>query len=87
MFAELEVILLLYSITNQNGVILVKKVSNCAGKGGNVWRERMTPCCSHWATEGLSIISSVWQTEISDGFQNALEGMFVRLQVCSFQRY
>lgn len=42
MLAGLEVILLLYPIANQNGVVLVKKLSNCAGKGGNGWRERMT---------------------------------------------
>lgn len=45
-------------------------------------RECQPPPCSHWAVEGFSICG-VWQTEISNGFQNALESMFVRLQVSS----
>lgn len=49
-------------------------------------REGRTPYWSHWAGEGLSV-SRVWQTEISNGFQNALESIFVRFQVFSFQGY
>jgi len=82
MFAESEVTLSLYPVTTQRGVVLVKELRGCAGRGGDGWQERRAPLRPAPRPREVQLPAL-----LPRGCQQALEGAFARLRVFSSQGY